>query len=115
MVAGITQGLEQGQAVLLCERLAPGHTDVSRGKRSHTREHLPQVLPLTAVERVLGIAVLAPQRTPGEPNEHGWPTNAIGLTLDGEEDFGELDARSCALRSQVRFDGGSHGTGSVTK
>src|SRR6202034_4779760 len=46
-----------------------------------------------AVEGVLGVAVLAAQRTAGQAHEHGRKPGRVRLALQGMEDLGDLKSR----------------------
>src|SRR5205823_10577289 len=52
------------RSALLRERLAPGHAHERRAELAHARDDRLELPPLSAVERIRGVAVLAAQRQP---------------------------------------------------
>src|SRR6185437_9114675 len=66
----------------------------------HSLHHRVDIPPLPAVESVLRIAVLTPQRTARETHEYGRDPRSVSLALQGIEDLGDLEARH--LRPSLR-------------
>ncbi len=96
------QPLQQLDARLLRQRLAAGHANVLGPELANASHDGIQLPPLTAMERIGGIAVLAPQRAAGEPYERGGDPRGISLALQGIEDFGELESRTLPPSACVR-------------
>src|SRR6185437_6206798 len=68
--AGITELSEEEKAAFLRERLATRYADIAAAQLAHLLHHGLDLPPLAAVEGVLGIAILTPQRTSGEAYEN---------------------------------------------
>src|SRR5205823_507897 len=86
------------RSALLRERLAPGHAHERRAELAHARDDRLELPPLSAVERIRGVAVLAAQRATGEPHEHRGPPRGVRFALQGVEDLGDLEARHALSR-----------------
>jgi hypothetical protein len=100
VVALIAQPLEQADAALLRQRLAAGDTDVAGAVAGDFGEDVVDLPPLSAVEGIRGVAVLAAQRTAGQAHEHGGPADAAGFALQGQEDLGDpqpIGRRGCRI------------------
>src|SRR5262249_23484534 len=79
--ACVTDCTQQLRAALLCQGLAARHADIACAGLSHPFEDCLHLPPLAAMESVCSVAVLAPQRATGEPNEDRRDADAIGFTL----------------------------------
>src|SRR3989442_1383776 len=93
LVATVEQLLRELRQLLLQRGLPPGQADEPGRVLRHLREdllagHLP-----AAVERVLGVAVLAAQIAPREPHEYRGHAGEGRLALDAVEDLRHPHAR----------------------
>src|SRR5450631_4558375 len=82
--------LQELCAAFLRERFAARHADVTGAKLSYARKNGGQLPPITAVEGVSGVAVLAAQRTAGETHKRRRNAGSVRLPLQRIEDFREL-------------------------
>jgi len=109
-VAGITQRRQQRQAILLRQWLSASDTDMAYTVAGDFGEQLCQCAPLAAVEGVGGVAVATAERAAGQPHEHRRPADVRGLSLQGQEDFGDFQTPRCRrhLRRREREIVGRH-------
>src|SRR5699024_6863018 len=95
------------RTAFLRQRFATGHADVAGAMTPHFRQDVVDVVPLPAMESVLGVAPYAAQRAAGQTHEHRRPAGGVGLALDGVEDLADAQTRRTRRRGRV---GGWHGT-----
>ena len=68
--SAIAQAFEQQAAIRLRQGLPAGHTDVRGGEFTDLVEDGVDVMPITGVKCVFGIAVMAAQGATGQAHEH---------------------------------------------
>src|SRR3546814_7156049 len=100
-MARIAQTLQQRQAILLCQRLAARHTDVVCPEPGDLGNNRIERLPLPAMKRISGVAVMAAQRATGEAHKHGRPAHGRGFALDRQENLGDFEPRRNRSRRTV--------------
>lgn len=86
--SGITQGMQQGDAALLRQRLAPCHGDVPSGVGLDFFQDVVNRLVCTTLKRVGGITIAATERASGQTHENRWQPDPAGFSLQREENLG---------------------------
>jgi len=88
LVAGITQLLEQGYGIGLCQGLATRDADITRPVTGHLLKDVFKGAHGAAAEGVGAVAVLATQRATGEAYKDSGQASSARFTLQRVKDFG---------------------------
>ncbi|MCY1354578.1 hypothetical protein D9M69_409610 [compost metagenome] len=96
-VTGVTQALEQGNGVGLCQGLAARDADITRAKPCDLLEDVVERANGPAGERVGAVAVLATQRATGQTHKNSGQAGSPRFTLQRVENFGDSQ---CVLHSR---------------